>query len=55
METISKIEKELVENQERLNKIDYDMRENCFLPEVDYWVHETREIINNNKIWLIKN
>lgn len=54
METLSKIEKELVDNQERLNRIDYDMRENYSEPEADYWTHEATEINNRNKVLEIK-
>lgn len=52
METLSKIEKELESNQERLNQIDYDMRENFILPNV--WEHEITEIKNRNKVLEIK-
>ena len=54
METLSKIEKELESKQERLNKIDYDMRENYSLPEADHWAPEATEIENKNKVLGIK-
>ena len=54
METLTKIEKKLVKNQENLNEIDYNMRENYSEPEAEHWEFEANEIEKINKVLEIK-
>ena len=47
---IKSIEKEIVENQKRLNEIEYKLREEYDGNEADALKHEAIEIEKNNKI-----
>ena len=50
METLSKIEKEIVDNQKKLNQIEYDIRENYTPDEACVWEHKAIEIEKQNKV-----
>ena len=52
--TIKSIEKELVENQKRLNEIEYGLREEYDGNKAAFWEHEVAEIENYNKILDLK-
>lgn len=52
--SIKSIEKEIVENQKRLNDIEYILREEYSEPDAFALIHEAKEIEKDNKILDLK-